>query len=47
MANLRQAMLGGSIELCELAVSMGASIALLIIGALYFRRVERDFADII
>ena len=47
IANLRQAMLGGPIELYSLAVSTAVSIFLLIIGCLYFRRVEREFADII
>ncbi len=47
IANLRQGMLGGSIEIYELAVSSAMSILLLIMGCLYFRRVERDFADII
>jgi lipopolysaccharide transport system permease protein len=47
IANLRQAMLGGPIELYSLAVSTAVSIFLLVIGCLYFRRVEREFADII
>ena len=47
IANLRQAMLGGPIELYSLAVSTAVGIFFLIIGCLYFRRVERDFADII
>ncbi len=47
IANLRQAMFGGPIELYSLAVSTAVSIALLLIGCFYFRRVERDFADII
>ncbi len=47
IANLRQAMMGDPIELYSLAVSTTVSIVLLLIGCLYFRRVERDFADII
>jgi lipopolysaccharide transport system permease protein len=46
----RRAVLGGPLD-CEtwltLAVSAGVSLALLIMGCLYFRRVERNFADII
>jgi lipopolysaccharide transport system permease protein len=47
IANLRQAMLGGPIDLYSLGVSSAVSVFLLVIGSLYFRRVERDFADII
>jgi lipopolysaccharide transport system permease protein len=47
IANLRQAMLGGPIELYSLAVSTAVSLLLLLVGCLYFRRVEREFADII
>jgi len=47
IANLRQVMLGGSLEPYSLAVSTAVSVFLLIIGCLYFRRVEREFADII
>jgi lipopolysaccharide transport system permease protein len=47
IANLRQAMLGGALDFYSLGVSTAVSVVLLIIGALYFRRVERDFADII
>ena len=47
IANLRQAMLGGPIDAYSLAVSTAASALLLVAGCLYFRRVERDFADII
>jgi lipopolysaccharide transport system permease protein len=47
IANLRQAMLGRPIELYSMAVSTGVSVLLLLVGCLYFRRVERDFADII
>jgi lipopolysaccharide transport system permease protein len=47
IANFRQAMLGGSLEVYSLAVSSAVSVLLLLGGCLYFRRVERDFADII
>jgi lipopolysaccharide transport system permease protein len=47
IANLRQAMLGGPIDAYSLAVSTAVSALLLVAGCLYFRRVERDFADII
>jgi lipopolysaccharide transport system permease protein len=47
IANFRQAMLGGEIEVYSLAVSGAVSVLILLVGCLYFRRVERDFADII
>ena len=47
IANFRTAMLGGTIDLYSLGISFVVSIALLVIGCLYFRRVERGFADII
>jgi lipopolysaccharide transport system permease protein len=47
IANLRSAMLGGPLDFYSLAVSSLVSIVLLVVGCLYFRRVERDFADII
>ena len=47
IANFRQAMLGGAIDWYSLSVSGGVSVVLLLTGCLYFRRVERDFADII
>jgi lipopolysaccharide transport system permease protein len=47
IANFRQAMLGGKIDVYSLAVSGALSVLLLLGGCLYFRRVERDFADII
>jgi lipopolysaccharide transport system permease protein len=47
IANFRQAMLGGAIDWYSLAVSAAVSFLLLMAGCLYFRRVERDFADII
>jgi lipopolysaccharide transport system permease protein len=45
--NFRQAMLGGALDWYALAVSGAVSVALLMLGCLYFRRVERSFADII
>src|SRR5262249_32809826 len=45
--NFRQAMLGGPLDMYALTVSAAVSLALLILGCLYFRRVERSFADII
>jgi lipopolysaccharide transport system permease protein len=45
--NFRQAMLGGPLDWYALAVSGAVSVALLLLGCLYFRRVERSFADII
>jgi lipopolysaccharide transport system permease protein len=47
IANFRQAMLGGAIDWYSLAVSGSVGVILLLAGCLYFRRVERDFADII
>ena len=47
IANFRQAMVGGELELYSLAVSATVSVLLLLGGCLYFRRVEDDFADII
>jgi lipopolysaccharide transport system permease protein len=45
--NFRQAMLGGPFDWYALAVSGTVSVVLLVIGCMYFRRVERSFADII
>lgn len=45
--NFRRAMLGGPLDPYSLAVSWGVSAAFLVVGGLYFRRVERGFADII
>jgi lipopolysaccharide transport system permease protein len=47
IANFRLAMLGGSLDAYALAVSGSIGLALLLVGCLYFRRVERTFADII
>ena len=45
--NFRQAVLGGPMDYYALAVSGAVSVVLLLIGCLYFRRVERGFADVI
>ena len=45
--NFRQACLGGPFDWHALIISLGVATALLIGGCLYFRRVERSFADII
>jgi lipopolysaccharide transport system permease protein len=45
--NFRQAMLGGPLDWYALGVSAAVSVGLLVLGCLYFRRVERSFADII
>lgn len=47
IVNFRQAALGGPMDWYALGVSGTVSVALLAIGCLYFRRVERNFADII
>lgn len=50
IANFRAAILGGEIDIYDvysLAVSLSVSVLLLLAGCLYFRRVERSFADII
>jgi lipopolysaccharide transport system permease protein len=47
IANFRQAVLGQPLDLYALAVSLAAGFALLLAGCLYFRRVERTFADVI
>lgn len=47
IANFRAAALGSEYDLFALAVSGTVSLVLLPIGCLYFRRVERGFADII
>lgn len=43
----RQTVLGGPINWYALIVSAAVSMAVLLLGCLYFRRVERTFADII
>ncbi len=45
--NFRQAVLGGAFDWYGLVVSSTVSLGLLVVGCLYFRRVERTFADII
>jgi lipopolysaccharide transport system permease protein len=45
--NFRRAVLGGPIDAYALGVSGAVGVALLLAGCLYFRRVERGFADII
>jgi lipopolysaccharide transport system permease protein len=47
IVNFRAAVLGGDLDLYALVVSGAVSLGLLVIGCLYFRRVERSFADII
>jgi lipopolysaccharide transport system permease protein len=47
IANFRQSMLGGAIDSYSLTVSGGVGVILLLVGCMYFRRVECDFADII
>jgi lipopolysaccharide transport system permease protein len=47
IVNFRAAMLGSDFDWYALAVSGAVSVALLLVGCLYFRRVERSFADII
>jgi lipopolysaccharide transport system permease protein len=43
----RQSLLGGPLDGYALAVSGTVSVVMLIVGCLYFRRVERTFADVI
>lgn len=45
--NFRQAALGGPLDLHALFVSLTVAATVLVVGSLYFRRVERNFADII
>jgi len=47
ISNFRAAVLGEPFDLYSLAVSTAVSLAVLLIGCLYFRRVENRFADII
>jgi lipopolysaccharide transport system permease protein len=47
IVNFRAAVLGTPFDIAALMVSSTVSVALLIAGLLYFRQVERDFADII
>jgi lipopolysaccharide transport system permease protein len=43
----RSAFFGGPLDVASLTLSLSAGVALLASGALYFRRVERTFADVI
>ncbi len=45
--NFRQSMLGGPLDAYSLTVSAAVGLTALLLGCLYFRRVERGFADII
>jgi len=45
--NFRLAVLGGSLDTSTLAASSISSALLFVVGCLYFRRVERKFADVI
>jgi len=47
IAAFRQAVLGGAVDWYGLVVSEIVGFALLVIGCVYFRHVERSFADII
>jgi lipopolysaccharide transport system permease protein len=47
IANFRAAVLGEPLDMYSLSVSLAVSAVLLLGGCLYFRRVERSFADII
>jgi lipopolysaccharide transport system permease protein len=47
IANFRAALFGGSFDLYALAVSGAVSVIAFVAGCAYFRRVERQFADII
>jgi len=47
IGNFRASVLGGPLDPYALAVSMAVSLLLFLAGTLYFRRVERGFADII
>ncbi len=47
IVNFRAAMLGGAFDLPALAAAVGIGAAMLVVGCLYFRRVEQSFADVI
>jgi lipopolysaccharide transport system permease protein len=47
IANFRSAFLGRPLDMQALTVSMSVAVFTLVLGYLYFRRVERSFADII
>jgi lipopolysaccharide transport system permease protein len=45
--NFRQSVLGGPLDWWALGVSLGMAVLFLVVGCVYFRAVERSFADII
>src|SRR5262249_50387028 len=45
--NFRRSVLGRPLDMYSLAVSGAVSVALLLVGCVYFRKVERGFADVI
>jgi lipopolysaccharide transport system permease protein len=47
LLNFRQSVLGAELDWYALSVSSAVGLTLLVIGCLYFRRVERSFADVI
>ncbi|HZW29543.1 MAG TPA: ABC transporter permease [Isosphaeraceae bacterium] len=47
IVNFRAAVLGGPFDLPAAGISALCAVVLLVIGCIYFRRVERSFADII
>ncbi|MGA8350785.1 MAG: ABC transporter permease [Isosphaeraceae bacterium] len=47
ISNFRACVLGGELDLYSLTVSMTVAVIFFVAGTLYFRRVERGFADII
>jgi lipopolysaccharide transport system permease protein len=47
LEGFRAALLGSPYDWTALAISSGVSLALLALGTLYFRSVERGFADIV
>jgi lipopolysaccharide transport system permease protein len=47
IVNFRAACLGGPLDLYSMAVSSAVSVVIFVAGSLYFRRVERTFADVI
>jgi lipopolysaccharide transport system permease protein len=45
--NFRRSVLGQPLDLYSLGVSAAVSVGILLVGCLYFRQVERNFADVI
>jgi lipopolysaccharide transport system permease protein len=45
--NFRNAALGAPLDWYALSVSAGVGLVGFVVGCLYFRRVERNFADVI